>query len=266
MKYSLVNGERNEAQPGVVGQCEICSSQTIAKCGDIKMHHWAHKGKRICDPWWEKETEWHRSWKNHFPTDWQESIHTAESGEKHIADVKTIKNWVIEFQHSHLNSEERQARNDFYEKLVWVIDGTRRKKDKTKFFESLMKVAYVSDPKSPVRNIYRVLWNDCALFRDWLNCPTPVFFDFGKDEPMLWCLLPQGIDGQANILEFSRAGFIVFKLEMTVERDYFSDLIKNFRNTIEGLSSSRPSLTPNLNNFTPQIRLKHNRPYRRRRL
>ncbi|HVY53955.1 MAG TPA: hypothetical protein VHA13_05490, partial [Gammaproteobacteria bacterium] len=132
MKYSLVNGERNEAQPGVVGQCEICSSQTIAKCGDIKMHHWAHKGKRICDPWWEKETEWHRSWKNHFPTDWQESIHTAESGEKHIADVKTIKNWVIEFQHSHLNSEERQARNDFYEKLVWVIDGTRRKKDKTK--------------------------------------------------------------------------------------------------------------------------------------
>src|SRR3990167_9713877 len=122
MKYSLVHGGRSEAQPGLKGQCEICNSLTIAKCGDLKVWHWAHKGKRMCDLWWENETEWHRNWKNCFPTDWQEYIHTSESGERHIADVKTIKNWVIEFQYSHLNPEERQARSDFYEKLVWVVD------------------------------------------------------------------------------------------------------------------------------------------------
>jgi hypothetical protein len=215
-----------------------------------------------CDPWWENETEWHRNWKNCFPNDWQERIHIAVSGEKHIADVKTIKDWIIEFQHSHLNPEERQARNNFYGKLVWVVDGTRRKRDKSNFFESLMKVADVSNPQSPVRNIYKVLWNDSALFRDWLGCPTPVFFDFGKDEPMLWCLLPQATDGQAYILEFSRAGFIIFKLEMTVEKDYFSDLIKNFKTTIVELSSPPPA---QIQNILLPARVQYNRTYRRTR-
>ena len=53
------------------------------------MWHWAHRGSRFCDPWWENETEWHRSWKGQFPVNWQEVVHQAETGEKHIADVKT---------------------------------------------------------------------------------------------------------------------------------------------------------------------------------
>lgn len=216
----------------------------------------------MCDPWWENETEWHRNWKNHFPIEWQERIHTAEGGEKHIADVKTIKDWVIEFQHSYLNPEERQARNDFYEKLVWVVDGARRKRDKSKFFESLTKVADVSNPQSPVRNIFKVLWDDCALFRDWFGCPTPVFFDFGKDEPMLWCLLPQTANGEVYILEFLRAGFIAFQRNEVIEKDFFTDLIKNFRTTVVGLSSPPP---PPIQSILHPPRLQYNRPYQRTR-
>ena len=51
------------------------------------------KGRRFCDPWWENETEWHRAWKDQFPADWQEIVHHAEDGEKHIADVKTDR-WL----------------------------------------------------------------------------------------------------------------------------------------------------------------------------
>ena len=40
------------------------------------------------------------SWKNQFPTEWQEIIQRGNTGEKHIADVKTKDGWVIEFQHS----------------------------------------------------------------------------------------------------------------------------------------------------------------------
>ena len=68
----------------------------VARCGEVRVRHWAHKGRRLCDPWWENETEWHRAWKDQFPADWQEVVCYAEDGERHIADVKTHAGWVIE--------------------------------------------------------------------------------------------------------------------------------------------------------------------------
>jgi hypothetical protein len=70
------------------------------------------------DPWWEPEAEWHWAWKNEFPVDWQEVIHLASNGEKHVADVKTQVGTVIEFQHSFLKPEERISREVFYRKMV----------------------------------------------------------------------------------------------------------------------------------------------------
>ena len=139
MKYALTNEERREAQPGLSGKCPGCDNPVVAKCGEVKVWHWAHHGRRICDPWWENETEWHRTWKNYFPADWQERVHFASNGEKHIADVKTDKDWVLEFQYSHLKPEERRARSIFYQKLVWVVNGTRRPRFKAQFFKNKFK-------------------------------------------------------------------------------------------------------------------------------
>jgi hypothetical protein len=33
MKYALVNGERQEAQPGLTGKCELHGCPVIVKCG-----------------------------------------------------------------------------------------------------------------------------------------------------------------------------------------------------------------------------------------
>ena len=118
MKYALVNGERQEAKPGLSGKCDCCGDPIVAKCGDERIWHWSHKGNRTCDPWWENQTEWHRAWKGQFPTERQEIIHTAPNGEKHIADVKTDQNYVIEFQHSHLNPQERIVREAFYQNMI----------------------------------------------------------------------------------------------------------------------------------------------------
>ena len=74
MKFALVDGNKTEATKGAKGICPICGSELIAKCGEVKINHWAHKGIRNCDPWWENETEWHRSWKNNFPAEWQEIV------------------------------------------------------------------------------------------------------------------------------------------------------------------------------------------------
>lgn len=123
MQYALVDGERKEATPGTQGTCPSCGAITVAKCGPRVVHHWAHAGRRNCDPWWENETDWHRAWKNLFPPDCREITHSAPDGEIHRADIKTQSGIYIEVQHSPMTDAERLARENFYGNLVWVVDG-----------------------------------------------------------------------------------------------------------------------------------------------
>lgn len=205
MKYSLVNGERSEAQPGLKGQCPTCGNTTTAKCGEVKIWHWSRKGKRMCDPWWENETEWHRNLKNCFPDDWQEVRHLSSSGELHIADVKTDQDFVLEFQHSYLQPEERNARQDFYKKLIWVVDARKQKRDQAKFISLLNRGMQVKKG-IPMLALIGAL-DKCALLRDWAGSPAPIFFDF--DEPStLWYLIPHSTVRLAYVIKFSKEYFI----------------------------------------------------------
>ena len=123
MKYALSNKDRIEATPKAKGICQCCGSELVAKCGTQKIWHWAHKGKRNCDHWWENETQWHRDWKDNFPKEWQEVVHLSDDGEKHIADVKTPNGLVVEFQHSAISLKEKLSRETFYKDMIWVVDG-----------------------------------------------------------------------------------------------------------------------------------------------
>ena len=99
--------------------CPFCNGAVIAKCGTHRVAHWAHRGMRDCDTWAEKETDWHLAWKSNFPAECQEFIqHDGQSGEKHIADVRTLYGLVIEFQHSPLDPLERAARERFYGNML----------------------------------------------------------------------------------------------------------------------------------------------------
>jgi len=220
MKFALVDGERFEAQPGLSGKCPGCEHPMVAKCGEIKIWHWAHLGTRTCDPWWENETKWHRDWKEQFPREWQEQVHRAESGEKHIEDVKTDQGWLLEFQHSYLNPAERPARNAFHPRLSWVLDGTRRARDKSQFINALNSGVRLN-LQAPVA---RVPAEKCALFREWAG-NSPVFFDFGEDST-LWYLLPKSSDGNMYIAKFSRPNFIELYLggaQMVHDIDFLKD-------------------------------------------
>ena len=155
----------------------------IAKCGRVKVWHWAHKGRPPCDPWWESETQWHRDWKNQFPVEWQEVSHIdPQTGETHIADVKNPFGLVVEFQHSLIKPEERQSREEFYGEMVWVVDGLRGALDESYFNMGL------SGPiqKSPLA--YQVTWwGRSRLLHNWSEATKKVYLDFGKD--YLWRLV-----------------------------------------------------------------------------
>ncbi len=224
MKYALVNGEVNEAEPGLKGTCSGCGGSVIAKCGNIKIKHWSHHKIQDCDSWWENETEWHRDWKNQFPKEFQEVLHRSANGEFHRADVKTDKNRIIEFQYSAISSNEQQSRNEFYGKIVWVVNGLRRKRDSDQFFSAIKVVGGLDNQL--VRRVCDVITdNKSALLRDWSNDSVPVIFDF-LEQQVLWCLLPRKPEFQSVVLELSRQEFIrMNQPSVNFSEDIFSDFL-----------------------------------------
>jgi hypothetical protein len=214
MKFAVVEGERQEAQPRLSGKCPVCGDAVIARCGKVRVPHWAHRAIRICDHWWEPETQWHRDWKNQFPESWQEIIQHSKDGEKHIADVKTESGVVVEFQHSFLRRDERESRENFYQRMIWIVDGLRRVRDRPRFFGALARA-----PIAKAKPLTYSLWTDeDALLREWVDSRCAVFFDFGDDSesvdlpsvggPVLWRLEPRSSRGWAHLSPVLKTSFL----------------------------------------------------------
>jgi hypothetical protein len=106
---------------------------------------------------------------------------------------------VIEFQHSYLRAEERRSRDTFYPKLIWVVNGRRRKRDAEQFRNALNQGRIVG----PAR---RVFSDECVLLREWAGSNAPIFFDFGGE--VLWWLLARNTGGSTYVAPYSRAEFI----------------------------------------------------------
>lgn len=228
MKFALIDGNKTEAIKGAKGICPSCGSELIAKCGDVKVKHWSHKGNRNCDPWWENETDWHRSWKNNFPTEWQEILLFDEgTKEKHIADVRTNQGLVIEFQHSHIDPQERATRENFYKNMVWVVDGTRLKRDYQRFLNGKNYFHFID------QNAFRVDFPEESLPSAWIGSAVPVIFDFrgsdSIDNPTdirnyLYCLFPMRI-GRSAVLAKISCNFFVNTTELLLwARNYMNNI------------------------------------------
>lgn len=216
----------------------------VARCGEVRVRHWAHKGRQLCDPWWENETEWHRAWKDHFPANWQEIVHHAEDGERHIADVKTHEGWVIEFQHSNIRLDERRSREAYYQSLIWVVDGMRRERDAAQFSRAWANGRSL-DPSASKR---RISSPEGALLRDWAGSRAHVFFDFG-DGQSLWWLFPESDDKRAYLQHISRLQFVRTHREKSAHRpSAFDSLVQNFSAFIAHYEPPPP--TPRLRRMT----------------
>ncbi len=210
MKYAMIDGQRREASPGLRGVCRECEAIVISKCGRFRVWHWAHLPGSIDHRWKEPETEWHRKWKECFPDEWQETIHRASTGERHIADVKTKHERVIEFQCSSISEAERRSREEFYRRMCWVVNGLRLEGDRPRFYEALLRgVRFRVTPL-----IWLVPVKKCLLLQKWANSRVRVYFDFGEFDdagfraPVLWVLKPRSPKGVAVLMPVYRKNFI----------------------------------------------------------
>lgn len=218
MKFALVNEIRTEATSGACGICPSCGSDLVAKCGDKRVHHWAHTKSRNCDTWWENETEWHRMWKNEFPADWQEvRAFDEQTGEFHIADVRTSHGMVVELQHSPIKSEERISRERFYKNMIWIVDGTRTKRDYPRFKKGIARKQVTHLPFH-----YKIYYPKECFPAAWLDSTVPIVFDFrgcetlvdvNDDRQYLYLLFPREHRKFNTLVIINRAYFIARVLD-----------------------------------------------------
>ena len=157
MKWAKKENDRITATPGDRARCPACGGRVIAKCGEIKIWHWAHKSMD-CDPWHEPETQWHLQWKNEFPDDWQEVVIG-----NHRADVKTPKT-VVEFQSSPISGQMIRERENFYGRMVWLING-QKFRDNMEF-------------RRKEGDFYTFRWKHPR--KTWWESKKPIFIDFGS--------------------------------------------------------------------------------------
>ena len=105
-----------------------------------------------------------------------------ETGELHIADIKTPYGLVIEFQHSAIKSDEVRKRTDFYGQVIWIIDGTR--------FDGV--------------DIYTVYCEETRLLKEWGSLGKIVGFDFGGEN---LCLLTAAQGRSRYLFDFPKVEF-----------------------------------------------------------
>lgn len=115
MELALVNGARRRPSPGWRGCCPQCGAEVLAKCGEQKAWHWAHKSVD-CDPWSEGESAWHQGWKSYFPEQWREVTMND-----HRADLLTPLG-VIELQNSPITPATIREREAFYGRMIWIVN------------------------------------------------------------------------------------------------------------------------------------------------
>ena len=260
MKYAILNNTRVEPHKDIIGaKCPFCGEDVIPKCGDIKMHHWAHKSKENCDLWREHETEWHRQWKNSFPDECQEFIlYDDITKEKHVADVR-INNLVLEFQHSSISETEQISREKFYKNMFWIIDAR-------KYYENFKTNLRILNHSEKYKDCFYYKYDNYDLNKHcfpkrWLNSRVPVVFDFGihenirtdydKQKKWLYCVFPQKLENDFNYticgMYFTKENFLTRILHNNFSyQDYEKLLLSEIRFKYEKEQKLREKRCKNL--------------------
>lgn len=236
-RYAFIDGVKTDildTSKGAHGICPLCGDELISRQGEINTWHWAHKNGHVCDSWYETKGAWHRWWQDQFDKSWQEvAIIKKGEGEesqdiKHIADVRTDEDWVIECQYSSLSLQKIREREAFYgKKMVWVVSGTRCSGD----IERGPPLFNLSFCQSTKGFFYAIVPDGRAFNRHWRESNRLVFLDYYGtfDKPScgteLLCLLPKfkNVD-ERIIVRISQVEFVE-----NFKQNKAEDFIEGFR-------------------------------------
>jgi competence protein CoiA len=214
MRIAIVENERSRPKPGLSGKCQKCGDTAIARCGKIRVHHWAHMPSSTCSHRQGGKTDWHTKWQDRFPFKFQEIIVWAENGDLRIADVKTNIGRVLEIQHSHISPEVRKLREEHYVDMAWVVNGNRTYSGGYEFGEALHHASVLQT--TPLK--LKVPIKGCTILKTWADSTVGVYFDFGGQKfwkkqynfpkPTLWRLYPGNTETHVTVAPIWRDDLI----------------------------------------------------------
>ena len=180
-------GMRKLAEPKSKGYCPLCNQEVISKCGNIKIWHWSHKSNFECDSFKEPESEWHINWKNKFPKECQEVIIG-----KHRADIRTKNRLIIELQNSPISSKEIFEREQYYKKMIWILNG-----------KTLASNFYFWYQKRSNQKTFNWKW----FPKSWSYAKKKIYIDIGNKTLFLIEITVDNSFGEGTLL--SKDAFIV---------------------------------------------------------
>jgi Competence protein CoiA-like family len=196
MLYAITDdGKRIRPEPNLQALCPGCRAPVIAKCGEVNIWHWSHVSGKECDPWYEPETAWHLKWKEQFEEQCREVVIGP-----HRADVQTTRTftstpYVIELQHSPIDVAEIQEREDFYGKMLWLLDGAG--------FKDHCEIGKEngSSGGAIIHAPFRWKWQR----KSWRGRTRPLYLDFGD---CLWQLLDIDSAGKGTVRHWTYHEFL----------------------------------------------------------
>lgn len=178
MMLANLADNRVTASPGAKGAtCPGCATPVVAKCGTIKVWHWAHTAAD-CDPWAEPMTAWHLGWQELVPEDRRDVVIG-----NHRADMLTTRGLVVEVQHSRISEAEILEREAHYGQMVWIFDVIWAATEPWPEGDHPPRLD-IRTPEHGVEPTYRTFrwrhaWSSIAA------CRQPVYLDLGGDELLL---------------------------------------------------------------------------------
>jgi len=160
--------------PKMSAICPHCEQEVLSKCGDINVWHWAHLIS--CPFEYERETEWHKLWKDRAVSFGLELEHMFV---RHITDAIDHKKKVCyEFQYSPISRIEMVSRVIHYKTFnystKWIFDYKEKKDSDQLIISHVNNLVVKFQQKWAKRTITDLFEGKSILF-------GVIYFDTGDD-------------------------------------------------------------------------------------
>lgn len=196
----------------------------IGRC--IRIPHFRHKRKGNCGCS-DGETDWHLSWKSQFENIEVDMGIDPVTGERNRADAVVGKDFVIEFQHSHIDENEQSNRERFYGSkggMVWIVDASGTQ-NRARLDRANMNNHFILYPMPPFDKggYRRLVSEDKVLPKLWIRRNVGIVFDYGTDKDLLYVLPQRGRNSEYALCQWFKRDVLIKELKGNQDAFRFSE-------------------------------------------
>lgn len=192
----------------------------------IRIPHFRHRQKGNCGCS-DGETEWHLSWKSKFKNIEVDMGIDSDTGEHNRADAVVGEDFVIEFQHSHIDENEQSNRERFYGSkggMVWIVDASG-KQNCARLAKAQRANQFIPCPKPPFDKggYWRLFSDDKVLPKLWIQRNVGIVFDYGIDMNLLYVLPQRGRNSEYALCQWFKRDVLIEELKGNQDAFRFSE-------------------------------------------